>query len=105
MAAGDVLFTMTQSAAAAPPPAPAPPPPAPAPPPPPQTVSLSGTISGFSGACPAISFTVSSTPVFAISSTGYSGGKCNDLKNGKTVTVTGTVQADRRVLASLIALK
>lgn len=109
MAAGDVLFTMTQSAAAAPPPAPAPPPPAPAPPPPapppPQTVSLSGTISGFSGACPAISFTVSSTSVFAISSTAYSGGKCSDLKNGKNVTVTGTVQADGRVLATLITVK
>jgi hypothetical protein len=52
-----------------------------------------------------VSFTVSSTPVFAIGSTGYSGGKCNDLKNGKGVTVTGTVQTDRRVLASLIALK
>jgi len=104
MAVGDVLFTMIQSAgASAPPPSPTPPPPTP--PPPPQTVSLSGTISGLSGACPAVSFTVSSTSVFAISSTGYSGGQCSDLKNGKNVTVTGTVQADRRVLATLITVK
>jgi hypothetical protein len=109
MGAGNAVFTLTQGAAGSgptPPPPTTPPPTTPPPTtPPPQTVSLSGTISGLSGACPAISFTVSSTPVFAISSTGYSGGKCNDLKNGKTVTVTGTVQADRRVLASLIALK
>jgi hypothetical protein len=43
--------------------------------------------------------------VFAISSTAYSGGKCSDLKNGKNVTVTGTVQADGRVLATLITVK
>jgi hypothetical protein len=40
--------------------------------------------------------------VFAIISTGYPNGKCKDLKNGKAVVVTGTVQADRRVLATVI---
>jgi len=97
MGAGGVVFTMTQAAASGP----TPPPPTT---PPPQTVSLSGTISGLSGACPALSFTVGSTSVFAISSTGYSGGKCKDLRNGKSVTVTGTVQADLRVLATFIDL-
>jgi hypothetical protein len=107
MGAGDVVFTLTQGAAASgptPPPPTTPPPTTPPPTTPPQTVSLSGTISGLSGACPALSFTVSSTSVFAISSTGYSGGKCKDLRNGKSVTVTGTVQTDRRVLATLIDL-
>ena len=66
--------------------------------------SLSGSISALSGQCPSLSFTVSATPVFAIGSTGYSGGKCKDLRNGDSVTVTGTVQADRRVLATLIEL-
>jgi hypothetical protein len=87
MAAGDVLFTVTQGAAASGPPAP---------------VRLSGTISALSGQCPAISFTVKATPVFAIGSTGYSGTKCKDLRNGDDAVVTGTVQADRRVLATLI---
>jgi hypothetical protein len=40
--------------------------------------------------------------VFALGSTGYSDGKCKDLKNGRSVTVTGTAQADGRVLATLI---
>jgi hypothetical protein len=73
MGAAKVVFTMPQGAAASgpttPPPT-TPPPTTPPPTTPPQTVSLSGTISGLSGACPAPSFTVSSTPVFAISSTG-----------------------------------
>jgi hypothetical protein len=56
------------------------------------------------GQCPTISFTVSSTSVFAISSTTYSSGKCGDVKNGKSVTVTGAVQVDGRVLATLIAV-
>jgi len=59
-------------------------------------------MSGLSGSCPNVSFTVSSTTVFAIGSTNYVDGKCKDLRNGRNVTVTGTIQADRRVLATLI---
>jgi all-beta uncharacterized protein/uncharacterized protein DUF5666 len=97
MVAAGLSFTVTQGAAGtAPPPAPTPTPP--------QTVQLSGTLSGLSGQCPTISFTINSTSVFAISSTTYSSGKCSDVKNGKSVTVTGTVQADRRVLATIIGV-
>jgi len=108
MTAGDATFTVTQGApgpAPTPSPTPAPTPnptPTPTPTPTPsQTVQLSGGVSGLSGQCPLVSFTVASKSVFAISSTGYSG-KCKDLKNGRNVTVTGTVQADGRVLATLI---
>ena len=88
MTAGNESFTVTQGAAASGPPS--------------QTVRLSGSISALSGQCPSLSFTVSATPVITIGSTGYSGGKCKDLRNGDSVVVTGTVQADRRVLATLI---
>jgi Domain of unknown function (DUF5666)/Putative binding domain, N-terminal len=95
MIVAGLTFTVTQGAAGtAPPPAPTPTP----------TVQLSGTLSGLLGQCPTISFTVNSTSVFAISSTTYSGGKCSDLRNGRSVTVTGTAQADGRVLATLIAV-
>jgi hypothetical protein len=93
MIVAGLSFTVAQGAAGTTPP-----------PAPPQTVQLSGTLSGLLGQCPTISFTVNSTSVFAVSSTAYSGGKCADLRNGRAVTVTGTVQADSRVLATLIAL-
>jgi hypothetical protein len=93
MIAAGLSFTVTQGAAGT----------GPAPEPTP-TVQLSGTLSGLSGQCPTISFTVNSTSVFAISSTTYSSGKCGDVKNGKSVTVTGAVQVDGRVLATLIAV-
>jgi hypothetical protein len=106
MIVGDAVFTLTQAAASpAPAPAPAPvPAPVPSPSPAPTTVQLSGDVSGLSGQCPGVAFTVGSTSVFAIGSTNYLGGKCKDLRNGRAVAVSGTVQADRRVLASVIDL-
>jgi Domain of unknown function (DUF5666)/Putative binding domain, N-terminal/Viral BACON domain len=95
--AAEATFTMTQSAVSGPAPAPTPPPsPSPAP------ARVSGKLSAFSGQCPSVSFTVGTTQVLATASTVYSDGNCKDLRNGRNVTVTGVVQTDGRLLATII---
>jgi hypothetical protein len=112
MQAGGQVFTVSQSGASAPSPSPAPSPtpspapaPAPAPPPPPTPVQLSGSISGLSGQCPAVSFTVNSTKVVTNSTTSFIDGKCSDLKNGHNVSITGITQSDKSVLATIVDQK
>jgi hypothetical protein len=97
--AAEAAFTMTQSAASGPAPAPTP---TPTPPPAPPPARVSGTLSVFSGQCPNVSFTVGTTRVFATGSTLYPDEKCKDLRNGRNVTVTGVVQTDGRLLATII---
>jgi hypothetical protein len=104
--AGGAVFTMTQTApVSTPAPTPPPPPPAPAPPPPaPAPTTVTGNLSGFTGSCPAVSFAVGTTQVLAIGSTTYSKGKCSDLRNGRNVTVTGLIQTDGRLQATVISV-
>jgi hypothetical protein len=94
MTAGDATFIISQVAAGSAPP--------PTPPPPPQTTQLSGTLSGLSGSCPAVSFTVGGKAVTTTSATAFVGNACKDLKNGKGVTVTGTVQVNGSVIATTV---
>jgi hypothetical protein len=66
-------------------------------------VTVSGTISGFTGTCLSVSLTVSGTLVKTNSATTFSGTKgCSLLQNGDAVTAVGTKQSDGSVLATRI---
>jgi hypothetical protein len=70
------------------------------------TVSLSGVISGSTGTCPSVTFTVQSTKVTVNNSTTFSETSCADgTKNGANVEVKGTKQTDGSVLATRVQLK
>jgi Domain of unknown function (DUF5666)/Viral BACON domain/Putative binding domain, N-terminal len=88
MAAG-ATYTVNQAGAGSPPP----------PPPPPTQVS--GNMSGISNVnkCPDVSFTVSSTVVTTTSATVFVTRACIDLRNGRSVSVTGVPQLDGTLLA------
>jgi hypothetical protein len=68
-------------------------------------VDLKGTIAGLSGTCPSISFTVSGSSVTTGPKTEFDDGACSTLKNGSTVEVKGTRQANGSVLASEVDKK
>ncbi|HYS26172.1 MAG TPA: DUF5666 domain-containing protein [Vicinamibacterales bacterium] len=69
------------------------------------TVTLTGLISGSTGTCPAVTFTVQSTKVTVNSATTFPSTTCADAtKNDANVTVTGTKQADGSVVATSISL-
>jgi len=71
----------------------------------PTTVTLTGAISGSTGTCPAVTFTVQSTKVTVNSATTFPSTTCADAtKNGVEVKVTGTKQADGSVVATSVAL-
>jgi uncharacterized protein DUF5666/all-beta uncharacterized protein len=92
MTAGDATFIISQGAvSSAPPPTPSPPP-----------TTLSGTMSGLSGKCPSVSFTVSSKTVTTNSATAFITTPCSGLRNGRAVSVTGTVQLNGSVLATIV---
>lgn len=61
-----------------------------------------GVVSGLSGTCPAITFTLNGTTVRASSSTEFEHGTCASIANGDTVKVEGTRQADGSVIAKEI---
>lgn len=70
----------------------------------PQTVTVTGSIVGLSGACPSIQFTLGSTVVKTNAATSFTGSKgCSALANGDAVSVTGTQQSDGSALASSVA--
>jgi len=96
MTAGGISYPVTQ-ADGTPPPAPPPPPPPTLPP-----TLLSGAVMALLRQCPGVSFLVSVTRVVASASTSSPNAQCQDLRNGKSVSVTGTVQPDLSVAATLI---
>lgn len=61
-----------------------------------------GVVSGLSGTCPAITFTLNGTTVRANASTEFEHGTCASIANGDTVEVEGTRQADGSVIAKEI---
>lgn len=63
---------------------------------------LSGPVSGKSGGCPSITFTVASTNVSTNGSTDFKDTTCAALANGDRVEVKGTRQADSSVLAARV---
>ncbi len=66
---------------------------------------LKGSLAGLGGTCPSITFTVSGTPVATNSKTKFEDVACKALKNGDTVEVEGTKQANGSVLASTVEKK
>jgi hypothetical protein len=65
---------------------------------------VDGRLSGLTGLCPVISFTVGATKVTTDQTTSFSGGSCQKLTNGKPVEVTGTKQTDGSIKASKVNL-
>jgi hypothetical protein len=74
-------------------------------PPPGTTVELDGTVGALAGACPALTFRVSGTPVTTTSATEFAGGGCAAVRNGSKVSVKGTRQGDGSVLAAKVEVK
>ena len=68
-------------------------------------VELKGAISEKSGTCPALSFTVSSTPVVTDASTQFKDTSCESLANGVSVEIKGTKKSNGSVLATRVAKK
>jgi hypothetical protein len=60
---------------------------------------IRGAISGLTGACPNLSFSVGSQGVITDASTRFKDRECSGIRNGQSVEVHGIQQADRRVLA------
>ncbi len=69
--------------------------------PPPPPIRLEGSISGLTGSCPSVTFTLQGRVVRTNSATSFQGG-CNNLRNGVLVRVDGLVQGDGSVLASRV---
>jgi uncharacterized protein DUF5666 len=69
-----------------------------------QLAQLQGLVTGVSGACPALTFTVSRTTVSTTSSTNVDGG-CDKIVNGATVALTGTRQSNGSVVASHVEIR
>jgi hypothetical protein len=63
---------------------------------------LKGMITGLSGACPSLTFTVNSTKVTTNAATKFEDSACTSLVNGNSVEVEGTRQADSSVLATSV---
>ena len=63
-------------------------------------------MSNLVGVCPVLAFTASGTHVVTSAATKYKkGDACGDIRNGKGVSVTGTVLPDKSVLATDVEVK
>ena len=93
----------------APTPTPVPPTPTPTPTPPasppPLVQQFSGTVSGLTGTCPALSFTVGGRLVQTDDGTQFTQGNCKHLENGMNIGVTGTLTTGGAVYATAVQLK
>jgi len=63
-----------------------------------------GLVSGLTGTCPALTFSVGSTKVTTDGTTFFEDGTCADVKNGTEVEVKGRPQTDGSILAALVEL-
>lgn len=66
------------------------------------TVEVSGTVSGKTGTCPAISFMLGTTQVTTNASTKFDESACTSIANGDKAEVKGTKQSNGSVLASSV---
>jgi hypothetical protein len=67
---------------------------------PPTDTYANGPIAGLSGTCPALSFSLSGTPVKTSSATTFNGRACAELKNGDVIYAAGPKQADGSITAT-----
>jgi hypothetical protein len=70
----------------------------------PMPMRISGSVSGLSGSCPTLAFTVSATTITTSSDTTFDRGGCSAVANGATVTVSGLRQSDGSILARHVLL-
>jgi hypothetical protein len=97
--------TPTPAPAPVPPvPSPSPMPPTPAPPPPPTSLEFTGTVSGLSGTCPALTFTAGGYDVVTDGNTVFTRGPCKRVSNGMEVDLAGERQPGGTVYARRIEL-
>ena len=111
---GQIYTVVQERVPPRPAPAPAPPPedpdpapspgPAPAPPPSSEKVHVEGTVSGLSGQCPALSFTVSGVAIVTNESTDFEKGSCKHVEHSRSVEVKGTRQSSGVVLATEVQI-
>jgi hypothetical protein len=81
-------YTVTQAAAPTPTP------------PLPRTISFSGRISGLSGRCPTVTFSAAGRTISVDRETDFRHSRCDDLKDGRSVSGEGTVQANGSIKAT-----
>jgi hypothetical protein len=67
------------------------------------TVHIEGQVSGLSGACPAITFTLSGISVSTNSATVFAGLGCGAVANGAPVNVRGIAQSNGSIMATLVS--
>jgi hypothetical protein len=58
-----------------------------------------------SGRCPNVTFIARGVPIATDSSTDFRKGGCNDLRNGRDVSVEGVVQSNRTIRATTIEIR
>ena len=68
-------------------------------------MEFSGTISDASGRCPNVTFVAGGQKIAVDTSTHFDKSKCDDLKNGHSVSGEGTVQSDRTIKATEIQVQ
>lgn len=64
-----------------------------------------GKVSGVSGTCPTITFTIKTTKVTTTASTQFTGVPCVQLTNGVSAEVTGTRHADGSITATRVSVE
>lgn len=67
-------------------------------------VEVDGVVSGLTGTCPALRFSVNGSIVTTNSQTSFRRGNCSHMVNGIGVEVTGRRQPDDSILASVVSL-
>jgi len=65
-------------------------------------VGSHGLVSGLSGTCPDLTFTVNGTTIVANASTIFEDGSCSTVQNGTRVEIKGTRQSNGSVLATKV---
>jgi hypothetical protein len=65
------------------------------------TTTVTGKVSGLLGVCPVLTFVVDGRTVVTVAATEFNK-QCDDLKNGRDVSVEGSVQIDGTILATLV---
>ena len=68
-------------------------------------VTVEGVVSNASGNCPSRTFMVADTTVVTGSGTAFTGGRCQDARNGARVHVTGVQQLNGTVTATTVQIQ
>lgn len=66
---------------------------------------VEGVVSGLTGTCPSVAFTVRTLTVRTNASTRFEGGGCSHVRNGADVEVKGTRQSDGSLLAVRVEIE